>query len=345
MKPALVLALAVLAGPSLALAESPSWDATKAGQKLDDRAAMWKGHEETRRSHETSCISCHSGVPYIMARPGLRKLLGESGLAAPEKELLDDVAMRVTKWSEVEPWYSHTDAKIRESRATEAILNALVLSYRERAEGRSETEELRRGALENLWREQRQDGGFDWLHFDLAPWETDESDFFGACLAVVAASIPPSGESEPLARLATYLRSRPASSLSLHSRLGLLWAEASSKGLVPPEEKRILLTGVLAAQKQDGSFALSDLGPWTRKSERPDAYATGLAVHVLRELNDSSAANAVARGTSWLVSHQENLGGWVAESANKDRSGDDAFVAGFMSDAATAFAVLALAPR
>ncbi len=325
-----------------ALSVPPSeWDAAKAGQKLDERAAIWESHPKTRRSHETSCISCHTGAPYLLARPALRRSLGEKDLAPPERALLDDVATRVTKWSEAEPWYSHNEAKTRESRGTEAILNALVLSHRERAEPSAETGALRRTALANLWGEQRADGGFDWLHFDLAPWETDESDFFGSCLAAVAVS---EDSSEPFARLAAYLRSLPLD-INLHSRLGLLWAEASHPGLVAPEKRRALLEGILEAQREDGGFALSDLGPWKRRNGRSDAYATGLAVHVLRELPDPSSKDAITRGVAWLVSHQETTGGWVAESANKDRSSDDAFVAGFMSDAATAFAVLALSPR
>ncbi len=117
---------------------------------------------------------------------------GRAGSPPAEKALLDDVAVRVTRWSEVEPWYSHTEAKVRESRATEAVLNAFVLSYREPGK----QSELRKRALENLWTVQRADGGFDWLHFDLAPWETDESDLFGSCLAAVAVSIGPSPEAE-----------------------------------------------------------------------------------------------------------------------------------------------------
>jgi hypothetical protein len=337
------LALVVTAPPS-------DWDPAKAGQKLDERAAIWKGHERTRRSHDTTCISCHSGAPYLIARPGLRKLLGERGLASPEEALLDDVATRVTRWSEAEPWYSHADAKIRQSRGTEAILNALVLSYRERAEPsalqglQEKTGSLIRMAFDNLWGEQRGDGGFDWLHFDLAPWETDESDFFGSCLAAVAASMAPSEAEEPFARLAAYLRSHPPD-MNLHSRLGLLWAEASHPGLVAPEERRALLEGILGVQREDGGFALSDLGPWKRRSGRADAYATGLAVHVLRELDDEAARSAVEHGLTWLVTHQDELGGWTAESVNRDRSGEDAFTAGFMSDAATAFAVLALSSR
>jgi hypothetical protein len=329
---------------ALALSVSPSdWDPEKAGLKLDERAAIWERHPKTQRSHETSCISCHTGTPYLLARPALRRTLGEKDLAPPERALLDGVATRVAKWSEVEPWYSHTEAKIRESRGTEAILNALVLSYRERAEPSEETGSLRRRALANLWGEQRPDGAFDWLHFNLAPWETDESDFFGSCLAAVAASTAPSDADENFARLAAYLRSSPKS-MNLHSRLGLLWAEASRPGLVRPDRREALLKDVLDVQREDGGFSLSDLGPWKRKNERADAYATGLAVHVLRELGDPAVRSAVEHGQSWLVSNQDELGGWTAESVNRDRAGQEAFAAGFMSDAATAFAVLALSP-
>jgi hypothetical protein len=297
---------------------------------------MWQAHEKTRRSHETHCISCHSGVPYLIARPALRKLTAETGLASAEKALLEDIGDRVRQWSEVAPWYSHTEAKVRESRATEAVLNAFVLSYR------GEPSPFLTKAFENLWTAQREDGGFDWLHFDLAPWETDESDVFGSCLAMVAAS----GESsERVERLEAYLRSRVSSSRNLHTHLGLLWAESSRPGLLAPEDRKKLLAAVLAAQKDDGGFLLSDLGPWKRALPNEDAYATGLAVHVLDRLSDPAARPAVEQGLSWLVSHQDELGGWVAESANKDRSGDDPFIRGFMSDAASAFAVLALSSR
>jgi hypothetical protein len=60
---------------------------------------------------------------------------------------------------------------------------------------------------------------------------------------------------------------------------------------------------------------------------------------------ESHPRSAVEFGLSWLVTHQDDLGGWAAESVNKDRSGEEPFTAGFMSDAATAFAVLALSPR
>ena len=61
------------------------WDAPAAARYLDQRAATWKGHPETQRSHDTACISCHTGLPYLLARPELRRVLGEAALPLPER--------------------------------------------------------------------------------------------------------------------------------------------------------------------------------------------------------------------------------------------------------------------
>jgi squalene-hopene/tetraprenyl-beta-curcumene cyclase len=74
-----------------------------------------------------------------------------------------------------------------------------------------------------------------------------------------------------------------------------------------------------------------------------DGYATGLVTLALRESGSPRAAAHVERGLRWLVQHQDSATGmWHASSLNKQR--DPASDAGkFMSDAATAYAVLALA--
>ena len=62
----------------------------------------------------------------------------------------------------------------------------------------------------------------------------------------------------------------------------------------------------------------------------------------LQQAGRPASDAAVARGRAWLVAHQDRTsGGWTASSVNKRR--DPASDTGkFMSDAATAYAVLAL---
>jgi hypothetical protein len=78
---------------------------------------------------------------------------------------------------------------------------------------------------------------------------------------------------------------------------------------------------------------------------RTDGYATGLIVLSLEESRVRNADTAIERGRAWLVANQDkSTGAWPAWSLNKDR--DPKSNAGpFMSDAATAYAVLALEAR
>jgi squalene-hopene/tetraprenyl-beta-curcumene cyclase len=74
--------------------------------------------------------------------------------------------------------------------------------------------------------------------------------------------------------------------------------------------------------------------------EASDGYATGLMVVALRE-SGVAAAPAIGRGVAWLKSNQDAGGGWTATSMNKKRD-PNSDAGKFMSDAATAYAVLAL---
>ena len=114
-------------------AEDPGgWDAmvdrAVAADYLDGRQAWWQTWPEAERDHETSCVSCHGTVAYVLARPMLRPALGETGLSFPEMRLLEDVEKRVVLWNEVDPFYPDQRfglPKASESRGVEAILNAL----------------------------------------------------------------------------------------------------------------------------------------------------------------------------------------------------------------------------
>ena len=89
------------------------------------------------------------------------------------------------------------------------------------------------------------------------------------------------------------------------------------------------------------------MGSWKRADgsaldTRSDGYATGLATLALESAAGARTQPQIKRGLAWLVSHQDpTTGAWFATSLNKQR--DPASDAGkFMSDAATAYAVLAL---
>ncbi len=148
------------------------------------------------RDHQTFCVSCHTAVPYALSRPALREGLAEVALSPNERRLLDNVIKRVRLWKEVAPFYSDADRgayKTVESRGTESVLNALILANNDARNGRLSDDA--RTALDIMWAEQQtagdKAGAWSWLRFANEPWEADDSDFYGATLAAVAAGAAP----------------------------------------------------------------------------------------------------------------------------------------------------------
>ena len=116
-----------------------SWDPKAAAAYLDGRTAWWMAWPNAARDRGTFCVSCHTAVPYALARPALRSVLGERDRTPIEVKLLDNVGTRVTLWAEVAPFYPDQTRglpKTSESRGTEAILNALLLANRDAEQGR-----------------------------------------------------------------------------------------------------------------------------------------------------------------------------------------------------------------
>src|SRR5262252_1503470 len=86
--------------------ESLHWSPQAAAQYLDDRQAWWMNWSESARDHETFCVSCHTVVPYALARPSLRSSLKESAPSPNEQKLLQNVTKRVNLWNDMKPFYS-----------------------------------------------------------------------------------------------------------------------------------------------------------------------------------------------------------------------------------------------
>jgi squalene-hopene/tetraprenyl-beta-curcumene cyclase len=339
-------------------APPPSWNSRTAAAYLDRRMDWWLHWPNAARDHATACVSCHTAVPYALARPALRTVLGDRDLAEPERTLLANVVKRVALWKDVEPFYPDQTRglpKTSESRGTEAVLNALILATRD-APGGVLTDDARR-AFDNLWPLQFKAGDLKgtwaWLNFHLEPWESPDAPYYGAALAALAVGSAPGGYSstpgiqDQLKLLRDYLR-QGADKERLLNRLMVLWAETRLPGLLTPEHRQAIIDAAIAQQRDDGGWSTSTLGSWKRLDATAldtasDGYATGLVTLVLQLAGRSRTDAHVRNGLSWLERHQDaTTGMWFAASLNKER--DLASDAGkFMSDAATAYAVLALA--
>src|SRR5262244_1834278 len=120
-------------------AQQPSVTVSTSGLRaaavyLDNRLDWWVHWPNAARDHDTSCVSCHTALPYAMARPALHRVLDEPEPTAAERMMFANVVKRVTLWKEVEPFYPDQTRglpKTSESRGTESVLNAVVLAARD----------------------------------------------------------------------------------------------------------------------------------------------------------------------------------------------------------------------
>jgi squalene-hopene/tetraprenyl-beta-curcumene cyclase len=334
-----------------------SWSPKAAAAYLDGRIAWWMTWPSAARDHDTFCISCHTAAPYAMARAALRADLAERAPSTNERKLLDNVIKRVRLWKEVEPFYPDEKRgipKTAESRGTESIFNAVILAGYDVPTGKLSPDA--RLALDNMWAEQirtgEAKGAWAWLQFHNSPWEGD-SQYYGATLAAIAIGTAPGDyRSAPeiqdrLKALREYLVKERESQIPI-DRVMLLWASAKVPGLLTQAERKSIVDEALGKQEADGGFSLSSfVGAWKRADGTAletlsDGYATGVVTLALQQAGVARDRPELKRGLAWLNLNQDKTEGrWLAYSLNKRR--DLSTDAGrFMSDAATAYAVLAL---
>ncbi len=345
--------------------DSAAWSKEKAGEYLDGRAKAWfefpgagRGEGLTR----TCCVSCHTLLPYALARPVLRRMAGAGRPTEYEQKLLAQTRLRVERWADLDGaklglLYDFSARKKRESWGTEAVLNAVVLAFDDRRRGRKEPGEATRRAFANLWGVQAaagdDRGSWDWLDFGLEPWEARAARYHGAALAAIAVGTAPGylakggdkAASAKVGLLRDYLRRRAAEQ-GLLNRAWALWASARLDGVLTEGERKKAVGQLLEKQREDGGWSLPSLGAFARSdgtAQDPgsDGYATGLVLHALQEAGVAKIEPAVARGLAWLRRSQGAAGAWRCVSVNKRRD-PATHVGTFMTDAATAYAVLAL---
>ncbi len=340
---AAVLALAIL--PAIC----GDWSPKLAEQYLDSRQQQWIAWPRALESG-VPCVSCHTGLPYLLARPALRRALGESGPTLYEGVLVAGLRATVVRTDAKDLFRGLKGPIVDQVYGAQAILSALVLAMDDAQRGRLSPEAEK--SLQRMWslqiRTGNDKGAWQWSDFDLDPWETRESAYYGAALAAVATGIAPDGYQarpeirENIAELKTYLRDG-LKTQPLHNRLFLLWASAKMPDLLSKVDRQAILDEVRQKELADGGWTLASLGEWKKRPNAPpesgsNAYATAVTVFMAQQAGSSD----LSRGLAWLKSHQDAQSGrWSAESMNH-RHEAGSMPALFMSDAATGYATAAL---
>jgi hypothetical protein len=168
--------------------DSRSWDPAAAAAYLDARMDLWfaNGTKLKTGDTQTACVSCHAGLAYALSRPVLRRVMHVDTPSTQEARLIDETTRRVETYSTHQVLYDFNERRQIESRGTEAVLNAVILTSADAASNLNEPSVPTKKALARLWETQRADGRWDWLEFGLEPWETSEAVYHGATFAAFA---------------------------------------------------------------------------------------------------------------------------------------------------------------
>lgn len=120
--------LVVIAALSSSRSLCADWNPRLAAEYLDSRHQAWFAWPNAKAPGGT-CLSCHTGMTYLLARPSLRKALDEGPATRYEKELLNSLRARVDKKEAREVFPSFAKEPVAsQALGVEAILAALFLA-------------------------------------------------------------------------------------------------------------------------------------------------------------------------------------------------------------------------
>ena len=146
------------------------------------------------------------------------------------------------------------------------------------------------------------------------------------------------------------MSTREHDKVALINQLMGLWAAGHFPDLLTAQQRQATIDATFALQQADGGWSTTALGSFTRVDKTPndtrtDGFATALATLALQEAGIAGTDPHIVKGLEWLRRNQDRTTGrWSASSLNKQRD-PESDPGKFMSDAATAYAVLALTYR
>lgn len=296
-----------------------AYSAEKAAEYLDGVGIGW--------TRDRGCITCHTNMPYLTARPLLQ---GDRW-----KEVREFLEADVAKWQK--------GGKPRGD--TYVVATAFALAFND-AQQTGKLHDATRFALDKMWDVQAKDGAWNWLKCEWPPLEHD--DYYGATLAALAVGYAPDDYAKTekaragLKKLKAYFAKVPAP--DLHHRAMLLWASTKVSELMTPAERATVVAALKEKQRADGGWSLPSLGEYKRRDAEKtpndpnaasDGYGTGFVAYVLLAAGEKPTGDAVARAVKWLKGNQRESGRWFTRSLNNDK-------AHYIANAGTAFCVLAL---
>jgi squalene-hopene/tetraprenyl-beta-curcumene cyclase len=341
----------------LTLAAAPAfcqnWNPKLAAQYMDSRAKEWAAWPNALVSGVV-CVSCHTGLPYLVSRPALRQSLDEkSGPTLYEDLLVEGTRATVFRTDAKELFGGLKGRLVDQVYAAVSVVSAVVIAMEDAPHGKLSPEGEQ--AFERMWsiqvKEGPDQGAWQWSDYNLDPWETKDSVVYGAALGALATGLAPADyQARPEIRrnvtaLTAYLRAEQTNT-ALHNRLFVLWASSKLRDLLPASDKQAILAELRRKQEADGGWALAAMGPWPKHDAAPasvgsNSYLTALAAFTMEQAGITASDPVLSRALAWLRTHQNSDGYWPAESMNhKHASGT--LPEKFMSDAATGYATAAL---
>lgn len=296
-----------------------SLSAKKAAEYLDGVGLSW--------TRERKCMTCHTNVPYMFARP---KVAG--GDPKPMQEVREFLEANVKKWEAAKPRSEY-----------DVVATAVALTWNDVATT-GKLHPATKAALDKMWTIQKADGSWNWPDCDWPPLEHDQ--FYGVAYVAVAVGMAPDEYRETpaakkgLDKLRKYIKANPTT--ELHHKATLLWASAKVDGLLTDDEKKAIVHELLKLQLRDGGWNLPALGPYPMrrgKVENPmdvsDGYATGFITFVLRQAGVPADDPVLKKSIAWLQANQRESGRWFTQSPGGSK-------AHYVTNVGSAFAVLAL---
>ena len=254
---------------------SADWSPEAAARYLDSRQKEWFSWKPAM-SADGPCVSCHTGMTYLLARPALRRVLKETQPTMYEVGLLDRLRAKVG------------EKPAGGLQGVETIFSAMFLSREDATKTMSAHTQK---AFDQLWTLQSATG-----RRKAAGDGTQRTSTRGRTPnpAATAQCSPRWRHRRRQRSIATHRRSASSTaslraylqdsvaSRRLHDRLALLLARA----FIPDSQRESIVADALARQQADGGWTTESLGPWHGHPDAPpspgsNAYATAFTTFAL----------------------------------------------------------------